>query len=408
MNHAPRYEALVNFLISYQDIWRNEIMLLYPRPLAPYPLAWIEELEAINAPEVNWNLLMGKGWDKLSPDLSRFHQELTELSLFPKAKPTAAFPTRSQSWIHIIPKKQHEIERLAPHIYDFMQSAKLKKIVDIGGGQGHLAQSMAHHYELDVTSLDMDESLQTLGLRWQEFKWPESKHPVTFRKHKITRQDEEFARLLDSSTLTTGLHTCGGLAVAHLEASLLARAHVLNMPCCYHKLELQDCNLSQNAKQKPLAWEQFSLTLASGAHRKVTLNDVEFRNQVKRYRYTLHFFLVQEFGMHEQVKLGNCEEKLYYGPFADYCRAQLAILNLETQLSDESLESFFQTKQHQELISKMLAAGVIRESFGRALEAAVITDRALWLEEQNYKASIYEIFNPEISPRNIVLEAKPI
>jgi hypothetical protein len=44
MNLEARHEALISFLLPYQDIWKNEIMLQYPNSLDGYPMAWIEEL----------------------------------------------------------------------------------------------------------------------------------------------------------------------------------------------------------------------------------------------------------------------------------------------------------------------------------------------------------------------------
>lgn len=407
MEHRARYEALVEFLLPYQDIWRNEIMLQYPRSLAAYNPAWVEELTQKLSPEFTFELLQGRGWEKLQPSLAAFHKTLNELSHFPTALAKSGLPVKAVSWVKIIPKKQHELERLAPLIAELVQKHELSDVVDIGGGVGHLAQTLAHHYGFKVMSLDMDPELQRSGVRWQLHKWEDSPHKVSFQEHRVERSDQKFAALMGPTTLTTGLHTCGGLGVAHMEAGALARAAVVNMPCCYHKLELSDCNLSTRAKTDSLPWNLFALTLAAGAHRKVTLEDVLFRDKMKYFRYTLHFLLHDEFGIKGQVTLGNCPPELYDGSFAVYAREQLSRLQLTSAWSDEKLNAYFQYEKNQTLIKHMLAAATVRDVMGRALEAALLTDRALWMEEQNYHVDIREIFDPAVSPRNLVLVAVP-
>lgn len=406
MEHRARYEALVEFLLPYQDIWRNEIMLQYPRSLAAYDPAWVEELTQRLSSEFTFELLQGRGWSALQPSLAAFHDALSELSQFPSALAKSALPVKAVSWVKIIPKKQHELERLAPLIAELAQTHEARDVVDIGGGVGHLAQTLAHHYGLRVTSLDMDPELQRSGVRWQLHKWEDSPHKVSFREHRIARNDHGFAALMGPETLTTGLHTCGGLGVAHMEAAALARAAVVNMPCCYHKLDIADCNLSSEAQAQPLPWNLFGLTLAAGAHRKVTLKDVQFRDKMKRFRYTLHFLLHDEFGVQGQVTLGNCPPELYDGRFAAYAREQLRRLELASAWSDEKLEAYFQAEKNHTLIKRMLAAATVRDVMGRTLEAALLTDRALWMEEKGYAVDVREVFDPTISPRNIALLAR--
>lgn len=405
MNLSARYQDQVRFLQAYQDIWQNEIMLQYPTPLAGHPAAWIEELLAWIAPEKALRLTYDEGWDELSPELREFHQATQALSHFPTARAAAAVPATPDSWVKITPKKQHELEHLAPLLAEFMRAQRFDDVVDIGGGLGHLAQTLAHHYHLPVLSLDMDPELQRAGLRWQAHKWPDSRFPVRYQTHRIDHEDKTFCALLRPTTLTTGLHTCGGLAVAHLAAAARARAGLANMGCCYHKLEASEVNLSAEAQATPLAWGLYALTLASGAHHKVNLADITFRNQMKRHRYVLHFLLHDHFGVTTPVRLGNADPKSYHGPFAAYAREQLSRLGLTYAGSDEALNAFSSDESRQKLVDRMLAAALVRDQFGRVLESTLLVDRALWLEDQGFRAQLVEVFDGKVSPRNILLLA---
>jgi hypothetical protein len=382
-------------------------MLAYPASLKGYPLQWIEELRPHLSPEATTALLKGEGWERLGAGLAPWFQKLTELTALPLRKTQDTIPTRSQSWVHIIPKKQHELEAVVPALAQLLNSQHYTHVVDIGGGQAHLAQTLAHHYGVEVLSLDMDPELQVIGERWQKHKWPDSPHQVKFRAHKIERQDRAFAALLSPRTLTTGLHTCGTLAVAHLEAAVIAGASVWNMPCCYQKLERGDTNLSKLAQKRPLDLNQFALTLASGAYLKASVEDVTFRTLIKHKRYVLHFLLHDHLNTPGLIRLGNSDPELYAGEFAPYAREQLKRLKLNIDWSDEELNAYAARPEHLELIQKMLAAGIIREMLSRALEVAILSDRALWLEEQGFEVKIEQIFSAEISPRNLVVFARP-
>ncbi len=407
MNLKARYDALIAFLLPYQDIWKNEIMLQYPNPLEAYPSAWIEELLPWIEPQKTLDLTYDQQWDQLSHELRDFHDQTQALAHFPSLAPQVPLPVRPETWVKIIPKKQHELERLTPILGEYMQQHQLDDVVDIGGGLGHLAQTLAHHYQRSVVSLDMDEKLQLAGQKWQQHKWPQSPTPVRFQTHRIDHQDATFMKLLSSNTLTTGLHTCGGLAVAQMSATNEAKASLANMGCCYHKLLPYELHLSQKSKESPLPWGLYALTLASGAHHKVSLDDVIFRNQVKFFRYTLHFLLHDHFEITEPVTLGNADPKSYLGQFSHYAREQLARLQLSFKGSDEDLNHYYQREENLALVKKMLAAALIRDQFGRVLESAIILDRALFLEENGYEVQLGEIFDPKVSPRNILLLATP-
>ena len=184
---------------------------------------------------------------------------------------------------------------------------------------------------------------------------------------------------------------------------MLSKAGAINLPCCYHKLSLTDCNLSALAKKHPLAWGLYALTLASGAHHKVSLKDVTFRQQVKRFRYTLHFLLHDEFSSPGLNALGNCPPALYHGSFATYALEQLKRLGLTHQLTSGTLNAYYQDQARQGLIQQMLVAGLLRDMFGRPLEIALLIDRALWLEELGRQVELGEIFDSRISPRNLVM-----
>ncbi len=404
MKFARSYQNTARFLLAYQELWKNEIMLGYPAPLKDYPAHWIRALRAYDYPTIALRLSQGHIPPELPEDLRAWLGQIAALTELPvAARPPADLP--APSWVKIGQKKQHEIERLAPLVAQTAEHSDLRHVVDVGGGVGHLAQVLAHHYQLSVTSLDMDEMLQHAGKHWQSVKWPGSPHAVDFRAHRLERDDLHFRSLLTPHTLSTGLHTCGPLADHQIAAVVQAGAALVNLGCCYHKIPPSELPRSQVARELPLPWNLFALTLASGAHRKQDAADFAFKQKLKRKRYALHFLLHDHLATPGLVTLGNGSAGLYDGSFAAYAREQLRRLNLQSDWSDADLEAFAEDRERRKIIEDMIYAGILRDLLGRPLELALLFDRALWLEEHAYEVELQEIFDARRSPRNVALVA---
>lgn len=405
MDLKERYLEISDFLLSYQEIWKNEIMLLYPNPLIHYPTEWIDDLLPHLNDQTLWEMTHFKGLDRLtSISLKHYFSEIQRLSHLPTSNLVQFSPT-TRAWEFMTPKKQHEISHLIPLIEKIHLGHELTKIVDIGGGQGHLAQTISHHQNIKVLSLDMDQTVQNAG-RVREMK-KYSLNKVEYHAHKLCYPDPTFKNFLDHKTLTTGLHTCGELACAHIMNSSETRASIFNLGCCYHKMSSEFTNLSKLAQKNPLPLTHFALTLAAGPYQKVSKNDVSLRIQVKKFRYCFHMLLFDQLNIHEQVTLGNCPQELYYGDFATYAIEQFKRAKIECPMSAKDLNLYQDDSKRRGLIDQMISTGLVRDSLTRVLEVAIQLDRALWLEEQGYQSELIEVFDAKESPRNIALIGIP-
>jgi hypothetical protein len=405
MDHKKRFQEIALFLKPYQRIWQNEIMLLYPDPLGDIPHAWVADLARFTGSEELIQLERKQVLGLIQhADLIKFYQDIETLSAVPKIPELPLFPEKKNSFLYMIPKKQHEIKRLAPFVNQFYQDAGIDKILDIGGGIGHLAQTLSSHYGLKTASLDMDLVLQQTGIERNGSELVEYIHV------KVDEDDETFQKLLTKDHMTLGLHTCGPLAVHQLKAG--AKQHIkgmINFGCCYEKLQKfpQTQNLSQTAKdlEAPIVFNFFALTLATRAHRKMTEKDHELKKKVKYYRYAIHMFLHDEYDIKELKTLGNSSPKLYDEDFATYVTHQFVRLELPLRHSSVELNDYFNKTARQELLWKMLTAELIRNAFGRLMELYLLLDRVLYLEEQGYEVELLEFFDEPLSPRNLGIVA---
>ena len=405
MDHKKRFQEIYLFLKPYQRIWQNEIMLLYPDPLGDIPRAWVEDMARFTE---SADLIRLERKDVFGliehPDLIKFYQDIEALSLVPKIPELPEFPARKTSFLYMIPKKQHEIKRLAPFVNQFFQDEKIEKIFDIGGGIGHLAQSLSSHYELKTASLDMDPVLQKTG---QERN---TNALVEYIHVKVDENDETFQNLLDSDHMTLGLHTCGPLAVHQIKAS--AKKHIkgmINFGCCYEKLQKYPAgqNISKAAQEldAPIVFNFFALTLATRAHRKMTEKDHDLKKKVKFFRYAIHMLMYDEYGIQELKTLGNSSPKLYEESFATYVIHQFERIGVKLKHTEDELNLYFQDEKRQRLLWEMLTAELIRNAFGRLMELYLLLDRVLYLEEKGYKVDLLEFFDEPISPRNLGIVA---
>lgn len=408
MDHKQRLREIVDFIKPYQNIWQNEIMLMYPDPLAGYPLSWLDELESIKD-KASLIRLERKEIQGLvqHPELLSFYARCEELCRLDQAPDLPPIVTGNWTWLFMIPKKIYEIKKLGPLIHHIYQREKIGKIVDIGGGIGLLAQTLNNVFHHKVISVDLDPVMQQTGRERHE-KNAKGPHKVEYRTIRVSADELRFTELLDQETLTLGLHTCGNLANDQVRASAKARAKsVINLGCCYHKLVPDTQNISAFAQSLPdrITMTQFALTLASRAHRKMDEKDYDLKEKVKLYRYTIHFLLHDEYGLKKIATLGNSSPKLYDEPFSVYAIDNLKRIGVEVKHSAAELDAYYNDPDRQAMISKMLAAGLVRNVFGRLLELYIQLDRVIFLEENGYKAGLLEVFEEPVSPRNLAIVA---
>ncbi len=383
-------------------------MLMYPTPFDGYPMEWIEDLRRF---QKKIDLVRIEKKDVFSfiknESLIAFYERINELATLPSKEVFPPMQEESRTWLFIIPKKQHEIRNLAPHINELYQKHKISEVLDIGGGVGFLAQTLNNQYQHHVTSIDMNSQFQQTGIERhnKNSKWP---HKVRFKNLKVENRGE-IVEILKQNVMPVGLHTCGKLALDIIRLGAEKRVPAMvNFGCCYHTLDktsdLQ--NISKFARDHdPIFMNKFALTLSCRAHRKMEDKDFDLKQKVKYYRYAIHILLHDLYDIKELVTLGNSNPKLYDESFGHYVFEQLKRISIQTKHSIQELNAWYSDPELQLMIERMLAAGLIRNALGRVMELYLLLDRAIYLEEQGYTVRVQEFFNEEISPRNIGITA---
>jgi hypothetical protein len=402
-----RFDQIRDFLEPLEPIWSREVLADYPNTLQDYPSEWLDALESLDEQQL---------WDF---DSHRDYTALLDSSLWStiaRAKELVVLEKRQlhpvdlpnwASW-KVSGKKQHEICQIVPFIHGKKSHYEISHGVDLGGGVGHLSRIMAHYEKIPFTSLDTNEQFQALGKeRLKKYPLPEGAAPVNFVHHTLgSEQDKTFLQpLLAPGTFSVGLHTCGPLSLDHFRNFKSSESKaMLNFGCCYLKMNpAEHTNLSDHSKSNPLQLNKYALTLATRGHTEISWNDFQFKLRVKRFRYTLHFILQEHYGLHDFISVGESTTTVYKGSFADYAQLKLQGLSLESKLSKEQLQSYYDDQQVEKKFKRALLANLIRWQLGRALEVYLLLDRGIYMAEQGFKVTLEEFFDEKLSPRNIGL-----
>lgn len=411
--YQSELQKIYTFLVPLRGIWSAEVLNHYPSTLQAYPLQWLDAMGKLTF-EQQWLVEMGQVPTKLQGfELGKLFNELSELEDLPHwgFHPKPHKPEDYPSWAlnYVSEKKQHEVTHLASLLEQSLKKDQAIKMIDIGGGKGHLGRILALYHGHEVTSLDTNAELQALGRqRLERYPHPENAGSLTFLNH--TFGPSSAAPLLLDETLfeqaevTLGLHTCGPLALEHLK-TYRSHQNLYNFGCCYQKLDsTNEVNLSAfSKKETPLEITKHALTLATRGHTKISLKDYELKKRVKFYRAGLHLWMAENTQDNTFISVGSAKAREYFGNFGDYALGKLEKFNLYDSADCNQLNNFYESSEVQAKLNEIFLANLIRWRFGRIIEKFILINRALWQVEQGNHAKLFQVFDAELSPRNTVL-----
>ncbi len=406
LSNAQHFSAIREALAPYESIWNHEVLYLNWNLSPTYPAEWIDSLLSLSDEEA-FLLDTGRHIPSLHPDILELLEGFKGLTRLPRASADEV-EFDKKSFVFIKEKKVHEILQILPLMRELKKARGDFKLIDIGGGVGHLARALAFEAGINVTTIDASEQFQTQGkTRLSRLRAPTGAGSINYFQAYIEKGDEnsELNHLFGSHQFSLGLHTCGNLALSHIEKYIAANQQgMLNFGCCYNKLDpLADVHLSKLARENPLPFNIYALSLATRGYAKLTQKDYLLKKRVKLFRYGLHFLLESEFGLQTPFPVGECNTRIYWGDFHTYAIEKLQEHGFRNHLSSGSIDSFLERREIRDQIDKMIACDLIRWQFGRPIEYYLLLDRALKLEESGRSASLKEFFDETISPRNIGL-----
>lgn len=409
MNYRQRFLEISEFLNTHKKLWEGEVILHYPEITQNYPKDWIEMLESLDE-ETLWKVDCLSDFNLIGDsEMGQWMSEIHQLAKVDPIVPPKTEDLPDWAFNKVKGKKRHEILILSEVFKDLQQKKPFSHLVDIGGGVGHLARVMAHYKGIDCISLDINEEFQTLGQkRLEKYPRPDGAKDVKFITHDFTNALEQdmTKAIFTKDSFSLGLHTCGPLALRHIDCAIQNQTRgLLNFGCCYNRLNPEtDINISDFSKENGISgMDVFTFTLASRGHASMNLEDFKHKKRVKEYRYALHLYFYKELGIKEMIPVGDSHHREYWGAFSKYAMKKIEKLEMETSWNVQDFEDFYHSNEIQRDLSHLFMANIIRWQIGRVLELYLLLDRAIYIEERGMNVELRQFFDENLSPRNIGL-----
>ena len=390
-----RFKILDSFLLEHQVYWRSEPFHLCQTQQQP----WKE----VNRPLVDWlNSLTIENIQTLKelPDLL-----LTELSYF---MPQLADVHQSTQF----PNTNLKGLQLPRGTEDGIPGRKLQQIVSMGeaalehhhgeewlewcSGKGFLGRILSQQSSQKVTSFEWQQSLCESGQKIADAQRLE----MTFVQGDAFSESAD--KVFNANQHAVALHACGDLHVELVKKSVSHGLPAVTIsPCCYHLIRDESYQaMSSVAKTS-------ALTLSKSDLRIPLQETVTGGERVKRHRqlemsYRLGFsqLLKAEMGIDEYIPVPSIKKSELAEGFESFCRWACEVKELSLG-SNVDFDSYL--VQGEALFWEMEKLSLVQQVFRRPLEIWLALDRAIYLKEQGYEATIEEFCERSVTPRNLLI-----
>ncbi|XP_014666313.1 PREDICTED: protein RRNAD1-like [Priapulus caudatus] len=304
---------------------------------------------------------------------------------------------------HVKPKKQHEIGRLAQVVAAVCTHNHTTSVLDMGSGQGHLSRLLAFGYGLSVTSVEADSSY-TNGAEKFDREVKESIRKEMEREGREKIDDEyqvkyinqcikpdisvkDFNSLVGNQKgcVLVGLHTCGDLGPTILK--LFTKSDhikaIVSVGCCYMKI----ANTGY-----VMFYPLLSLIAVNEPKLKLHCYRAKLEWLLKAYKPELH-------GTTSIGTIRHAENM----SFTEYIEVALKKLGCNRIATADDVE----LAEYECAASwrRVVAFYALRLLLAPVLESVILCDRMLYLYENGINCTILPVFDPMISPRNLVVVA---
>ncbi|MDN2667223.1 methyltransferase [Vibrio sp. 14N.309.X.WAT.E.F5] len=395
-----RFTILDSFLLEHQVYWRSEPFHLCQTQQQP----WVD----VNRPLVDW-------LNSLSIENIQILKEQPQLLIEELIRFLPELETANQNI-----QFDHSVLvglDLPRGTADGIPGRKLQQIVAMGeaslehhhgkewlewcSGKGFLGRILSQQSDQKVTSFEWQQSLCESGQ-----KIADAQHlNMSFVQGDAFSKEAD--RVFNSNQHAVALHACGDLHVELVKKSVSHGLPAVTIsPCCYHLIRGETYQaLSSVAKSS-------ALTLSKSDLRIPLQETVTGGERVKRHRqlemsYRLGFsqLLKGELGVDEYVPVPSIKKSELSEGFESFCYWASEVKKLPLD-SDIDFEPYL--VQGEALFWEMEKLSLVQQVFRRPLEIWLALDRAIYLQEQGYEASIEEFCERSITPRNLLIHGVKI
>lgn len=389
-----RFQALDGFLLEHQALWRPKPFTLLELPWErdhPELAAWLRN-RSLDEADMAHNTPEQLVAPAPFPALAAAAAQLCVIGELPGA-PLGKLA--NQLTVDVPGRKWQQIEAFASRL-NFAEAPQ--QWLDWCAGKGHLGRLLARDGK-PLLSLEVDKALVEDGQRLSDRLQLRARH----RQQDVLAT--EAGEHLQAGHTAVALHACGDLHVRLLKlASSRSCRQLAVAPCCYNRIESEYYQpLSHTAQSSALLLSRDDLRLPLA-------ETVTAGARVRRQRDTsmarrLAFDLLQREvrRSNDYLPTPSVPPTWLDKPFADYCRdlAALRALDLPDDTDWQELEA-----RGWQRLAQVRNLELVRGLFRRPMELWLLLDRALFLEEQGYRATLGAFCATRLTPRNLLLLAE--
>lgn len=306
-------------------------------------------------------------------------------------------------------KKSHEVDRLAPFIVALARDLDIRRLVDVGAGQGYLdfeLLDLLDDPKYSVTAVEHDP-VQLRGIVNRQPR-PRNINVIPCSVNHETRLESFESLIHDNSYILYSLHACGSLSDDMIRLfSLSNRARALvNVGCCYNRISspfsfplsnlLKSTNLSLNdtlkmaACQAPRRWFW-------------QREDTHAFHEKNYFRAVLQVLLNSLYGTGERIEIGRLRPR-HCGTFASYARAAFAKIGRMEDLGAVDLARV--EAEFRPLEDRLALFWTLKAALGQVVESLILFDRYQYMIEQlgdSASVKLVPLFDMQFSPRRLAV-----
>lgn len=295
-------------------------------------------------------------------------------------------PSRAQN---VKARKQIQLDALLHALRPMALDAA--RVVELGSGSGHLTRLAAAFFSCDALGLERDPARVTFA---------ESLAAGTRARFELRDAlANPFAMRADD--LAVGLHACGALGDGLVRAAAEAGAAVALVSCCLQKIPgPARAPLSTRAAKAGMTFEREFLGLSNVTERGMGVEASHAENLASREARFALARLLRARGVHVDPgeAMRGLNRRSAHRGFAELAKAACASRALAAPLERELRAHALAAREE---FARVRRFSLPRVMLARALELAVVLDRATALEERGYEARVRRVFDAQVSPRNL-------
>ncbi|KAK9088595.1 hypothetical protein Scep_027677 [Stephania cephalantha] len=331
-------------------------------------------------------------------------------------------------------KKKHEVETLSAIVNSVARNAGAHAIIDVGAGQGYLAQVLSFQYQLYVTAIDSSSHHGDVT----------SARADRIKKHYVAKMHRSFAEceeikavvsigccynLLTEEGVGKARNECGfplSGGVKSIGLSLGKSARDLACQEDYKSAKMGNSGMEFIQGKSQISSEVLAGSPSVGRQGKAMRRQQQLK-AIKGHLDVEQFSdspsseqcskMEKDVKMQSTVSMGvssdcttRCEETRpsdRFSTFKQFCCSGLGRLGLTVNDEVDYFQIWMETERFAELVGPFWS---LRAALGPVVETLLLLDRLLFLQEHGNlaEAVMLPIFNPRLSPRNVAILAQKV